>query len=45
MISLVCVLQTEIAVRHSAALLERGPKAKVVFLAPTVNLADQQAGS
>lgn len=36
--------QTEIAVRHSAQLLERNPTARIVFLAPTVNLADQQAG-
>ena len=38
-------LQTEIAKRHSAAVLGADREARVIFLAPTVNLADQQAGA
>lgn len=37
-------LQTEIIPHHAATLLERNHNAKTVVLAPTINLADQQAG-
>jgi ERCC4-related helicase len=37
-------LQTKIQAHHSAFVLQRKSTSKIVYLAPTVSLADQQAG-